>query len=424
MTSIVFYFQVHQPNRLNHFRFSDVGGRRDYFDDGLNRMIVERVAERCYLPMNAVIERLIRETEGRFRCAFALSGTVLTQLEQWAPKALDSFVALARTGAVEFVSETGYHSLASQGDPDEFAAQVAEQRERLKELFGLAPTTFRNTELILDNRIARQVEDLGFRCLLGEGVDRLLEWRSPRRVYRPKGCQELRLLLRDYLFSDDIAFRFSNREWPEYPLMAERYASWLHRATADDAFIGLFMDYETFGEHQAADTGILEFMSHLPRHVLADPRFDFRTPAEVAATHEPVAELDVPETLSWADKERDLTAWLENEMQRAAHARLYELLPQARAAAEAGHPEHLATWRRLSTSDHVYYMSTKWHSDGDVHEYFTPYDSPHDSFIIFMHVLDDLSARMESVLRKPGRSSRKAPRQGLRKKTRKKRTGQ
>ena len=402
MTAVVFYFQVHQPNRLNRFRFDDVGGGGEYFDDTLNQLIAGRVAERCYLAMNEVLAEALADTGGRFRCAFALSGTLITQLERWAPRALDSCVALARTGAVEFVCETGYHSLASVGStpdaPAEFAAQVEEQRKRLKELFGLVPTTFRNTELILDNRIARQVEDMGFDCMLGEGVDRLLEWRSPRRVYRPKGCTRLKLLLRDYLFSDDIAFRFSNRQWPEYPLMADRYAEWLHRAAPEDVFVGLFMDYETFGEHQNKDTGILEFMRHLPRFVLADERFSFRTPGEVAASNEPVAELDVPKTLSWADKERDLTAWLENDMQKEAHARLYALLPRARAAAAAGHPELLATWRKLSTSDHVYYMSTKWHSDGDVHEYFTPYDSPHDSFIIFMNVLDDLSQRLERVL--------------------------
>jgi alpha-amylase len=228
MTAIVFYFQVHQPNRLNRIRFEDVGTGREYFDDALNKLIAERVSERCYRPMTELLGEAIADTGGRFRCAFALSGTLITQLERWAPKALDGFVALARTGAVEFVCETGYHSLAAVGEPRddlaEFVAQVEEQRKRLKELFGLAPTSFRNTELILDNRIARQVEQLGFDVLLGEGVDRLLAGRSPRRVYRAKGCTRLKLLLRDYLFSDDIAFRFSNRQWPEYPLMAERYA--------------------------------------------------------------------------------------------------------------------------------------------------------------------------------------------------------
>lgn len=398
MTDIVFYFQVHQPYRLNRYRHDDVGTKKGRFDDPLNKLIVERVAERCYLPMNAIIQELVTETRGKFRCAYALSGTLVTQLERWAPKALDSFIALARTGAVEFVCETGYHSLAAVTDLEEFKAQVAEQKERLKLYFGLWPRSFRNTELILDNKIAQAVEELGFECQLGEGVDRLLAGKSPRRIYRAKGCTKLKLLLRDYLFSDDIAFRFSNREWPEYPLMAERYASWLARATPADRFIGLFMDYETFGEHQNASTGVLEFMRHLPKYVLAHEHLAFATPAETAAAHAVDEELDIAETLSWADKERDLTAWLGNDMQKDAHRRLYALLPRAREAAERGFPEHLAAWRKLSTSDHVYYMSTKWHSDGDVHEYFTPYDSPHDSFIFFMNVLDDLASRIERDL--------------------------
>ena len=403
MTAVVPYFQVHQPYRLKRLRFEDVGLQHDYFDDELNKQIVQRVAERGYLPTNAVLEEVIADTNGRFRCAFAITGTLLSQLERWAPAALESFVRLARTGSVEFVCETAYHSLASQADGDEFRAQVDEQRRRLQSLFGLVPTAFRNTELILDTAVARRVEELGFRVMLGEGVDRLLGWRSARRVYRPKGCRTLKLLLRDYPFSDDIAFRFSNREWPEYPLMADRYAEWLHRADEHDVFVGLFMDYETFGEHQSKDTGILEFLRHLPRFVLADPRFSFQTPTEVADSNEPVAELELSETYSWADKERDLSAWLGNDMQKDAYRRLYALLPRVREAAERGHPELLATWRKLTTSDHVYYMSTKWHSDGDVHEYFTPYDSPHDSFIIFMHALDDLSGLVDEALERPAR---------------------
>jgi alpha-amylase len=407
VTAVVFYFQCHQPWRLRRFRHTDVGRALEgsleehHFDEGLNRMIVERVAERCYVPMNAVIADAIAATGGAFRCSFALTGTLLEQLERWAPAALDSFVSLSRTGSVEFVCETRCHSLASQADPDEFARQVEHQRDRLRDLFGLTPTTFRNTELILDEAVARRVEDLGFRTIVGEGADRLLEWRSPRRVYRVQGCESLRLLLRDYPFSDDIAFRFSNREWEEYPLMADRFASWLHRAGPDDSFIGLFMDYETFGEHQDASTGILDFMRALPSEVLKDPRFTFRTPAEVADAHAPVADLAIPTPVSWADAERDLTAWLGNPMQRDAHARLYELGPGVRQAAERGHPELLEAWRHLTTSDHVYYMSTKWHSDGDVHEYFTPYESPHDSFIIFMLVLDDLAERVKAALKAP-----------------------
>ena len=398
MTAITFYFQVHQPYRLRRFTAFDVGGDGSYWDDPLNKLVLERVAERCYLPMNAVLLDAIERTDGRFRCAFALTGTVIEQLEAWAPEALESFVRLSETGSVEFVCETAYHSLAYRDAPEEFEEQVLSHRSRLEALFGRMPTTFRNTELILDRRVARHIEDLGFEAILGEGADRLLDGRSPRRVYRPHGCVSARLLLRDYLFSDDIAFRFSNREWPQYPLMADTFAEWLGRATPEDEFIGLFMDYETFGEHQNESTGILDFMTHLPEFVLENETLSFATPHQVAAAAASPPDIEFDSAVSWADAERDLTAWLGNPMQRNAHEELYELGPRARAAAEAGHPELLDAWRRLTTSDHVYYMATKWHSDGDVHEYFTPYDSPHDSYIVFMNVLDDLAARVDAVL--------------------------
>ncbi len=401
MTSVVFYFQVHQPYRLQRYSYFDIGGERDYFNGPENRRILERVAERCYVPMNALLAEAIERTGGRFRCAFSLSGTVISQLEEWAPEALDSFVALSRTGCVEFLCETAFHSLAALGDREEFRAQVRAQRERVEALFGARPVTFRDTELIFDDDIAKEVEDLGFDVLLGEGADHLLAGRSPRRVYRPRGRSRLRLLLRDYSFSDDIAFRFSNKTWDQYPLMADRFAGWLHKAAPEDALVGLFMDYETFGEHQGTATGIFEFMRALPGYVLADERFDFATPSEAARAEEPVDEIAAPEPVSWADAERDLSAWLRNPMQRSAHEALYDLLPDVREAARRGHPELLAIWRRLSTSDHVYYMSTKFFSDGDVHEYFTPYESPYDSYVVFMNVLDDLTTRVRDVLSPP-----------------------
>ncbi len=401
MTAVVFYFQVHQPYRLNRYEFGDIGKHQNYFNDDLNKRILQRVAERCYLPMNELLLRSIEKTGGRFRCSFSLSGTVLQQLEDWAPEALDSFVTLSETGAVEFLCETAFHSMASQGSRREFLAQVEEHRSRIETLFGQSPTTFRNTELVFDNTIAREVEALGFDVLLAEGADRLLDWRSPRRVYRPEGCRRLKLLLRDYLFSDDIAFRFSNPEWESYPLMADTFASWLEKASVEDTFIGLFMDYETFGEHQDKSTGILDFMEHLPTFVLEGPNLSFKTPGEIGRENEPEMTLDAPTPISWADEERDLTAWLGNHMQKAAHEALYALEEDVLRASSLGHPEFERTWRKLTTSDHVYYMCTKFRSDGDVHEYFTPYESPHDSFILFMNVLDDLSTRVRRALSKP-----------------------
>ncbi|MFN0057217.1 MAG: glycoside hydrolase family 57 protein [Planctomycetota bacterium] len=393
MTEVVFYFQVHQPLRLRRYSFFDIGHASDYFDDVENARILKRVAEKCYLPMNDVLLELIRRHDGRFRCAFSLSGVVLDQLERWAPEALASFQALVATGCVEILAETYFHSLAFERDPAEFAAQIARHTRRIEHLFGRRPTVFRNTELIASNAIAQHIEALGYEGLLAEGADKLLGWRSPHFVYQPEGCRKVKMLLRSYQLSDDIAFRFSNRDWCEWPLTADRFATWLHALPPEHPFVGLFIDYETFGEHQWTETGIFEFMRHLPGAVLAAPRFRFSTPSEVIAGHEPVGRLDFPATISWADTERDLTAWLGNNMQRAAHAALYDLGPAVRAAASAGRADLLESWRRLTTSDHLYYMCTKYFQDGDVHKYFSPYASPHDAFIAFMNVLADLTQR-------------------------------
>lgn len=386
MSQIVFYFQVHQPYRLERHERGTIPSLTDYFDDRENERILRRVAERCYVPFNSLLLRKIEETAGAFRCAFSISGTALDQLEAWAPEALETFQDLASTGAVEFLCETSHHSLAALASSEEFRSQAITHATRIERLFGTYPTTFRNTELILSNDIAREIEDLGFDTILGEGAERLLGWRSPHFVYRPRGCERVALLLRDFQFSDDIAFRFSNRDWPHYPLMADTFASWLHRIPASDPYVGLFMDYETFGEHQGAEeTGILDFMDHLPGYLLADEATRTNTPAGVVAGADRVLDLDLREPISWADAERDVSAWLGNPMQQAAHAALYETLESVR-----DEPELLDTWRRLSTSDHVYYMCTKRRSDGDVHEYFSPYYSPQDAFVLFMRALDNL----------------------------------
>jgi len=393
---VVFYFQVHQPYRLKKLKPHDKIRRLDYWDRPLNKLVAERVAERCYLPMNQVLLDAIERTDGQFRCSFSLSGTVIRQLRDWVPEALESFVKLAETDCVEFLCETSQHGLAAVGDLDEFAAQVEIQRQTVTELFG-RPTSFRNTELIMDNSICQKVEELGFDCMLGEGADRLLDWRSPQVPYRPRGCERLKLLLRSYSLSDDIAFRFSNRKWPGYPLFADTYADWLHDVPPPAQFVGLFMDYETFGEHQNEQTGILEFMRHLPELVLEDKSFRFRTPAQVCSEREAVQELDIVTPVSWADEERNLSAWLGNPMQRAVHDRIYAMRDDVLRAAKKK-PALLDHWRELTTSDHVYYIATKHHSDAEVHDYFSPYDSPHAAFVTAMTAIDDLQAHVDKAL--------------------------
>ena len=296
------------------------------------------------------------------------------------------------TGCVELLSETYNHSLSFLYSPEEFREQVRLHDDRIEELFGVRPTVFRNTELIYNNALARAVEDMGYAAILAEGADHVLGWRSPNYVYRPAGCQSLKLLLKNYRLSDDIAFRFSDRNWPDFPLTAEKFTHWVGTAALSGELINLFMDYETFGEHQWEATGIFQFMEALPDQLLRLPGFRFVTPSEAAAEHEPVAELDVHNFMSWADAERDLTAWLGNDMQHDAIETVYHLEQAVKARQDAG---LLRTWRRLQTSDHFYYMCTKWFADGDVHSYFNPYGSPYDAYINYMNIMADFTLRLD-----------------------------
>ena len=386
MIEICLYAQVHQPFRLRPFRLFDIGTGADCFNDAENARIVRKVAERCYQPANRLLTRLIRESGGRFRLALSLSGVLLEQLERWSPETLESFRTLVETGGVELLGETYYHSLAALADPDEFTAQVRQHGATIARLFGRRPRVFRNTELIYWDRLGPLVYGLGYRGMLVEGADHALGWRSPNYVYGAAGQPELRLLARNYRLSDDVGFRFSSRNWDGWPLRADTYASWLAAAPGD--VINLFLDYETFGEHQWAETGIFDFLAHLPgacfRHGLG-----FAQPGELVE-RTPVGALSFERVTSWADQERDVTAWLGNRIQDSAHERLYRLRPAILSTADR---LLIDRWRKLTTSDHLYYMCTKWFADGDVHKYFSPWDSPYDAFVAFMNVLEDLEQR-------------------------------
>ena len=398
MPDICFYFQVHQPYRLRHYTFFDIGQSPFYEDEDANCGILLKVARKCYLPMNALLLRLIKRHEGRFKASFSISGTALDQFEAYAPEVIQSYRELMETGCVEMLSETCAHSLAFLYSPEEFRLQVRRHDDRIEELFGVRPSVFRNTELIYNNALARAVEDMGYRAILAEGADHVLGWRSPNYLYRPAGCRNLRLLLKNYSLSDDIAFRFSNRQWPEFPLTADKFASWVQAAATSGNLVNLFMDYETFGEHQWESTGIFQFMEALPDAVLRLPGFAFVTPSEAAERHEPVADLDVHNFMSWADVERDLTAWLGNDMQHDAIEAVYRLEQRVKRRND---PDMLRTWQRLQTSDHFYYMCTKWFSDGDVHSYFNPYGTPYDAYINYMNVLADFTLRINDGQKLP-----------------------
>ncbi|MDZ7726276.1 MAG: glycoside hydrolase family 57 protein [Candidatus Campbellbacteria bacterium] len=395
MTSICLYMQVHQPRRLKKYRIFDIGSKGGYFDDVSdtdlnNRKVFQKVARKCYLPTNSLMLDLLKK-HPEFRLSFSITGIFLDQAEEYSPETLESFKKLVDTGQVEILSETYYHSLAFLYSQREFEEQTQLHKERVKELFGVEPTVFRNTELIYNNELAKAAERMGYRGVLAEGVDNILGWRSPNFVYRPQGTDNISLLLKNYRLSDDIAFRFSSSEWAEYPLTAEKFANWISSVNGSGEIVNLFMDYETFGEHQWEDTGIFDFLRALPTAVYKNPDNDFVTPTEAIDRYERRDEIDIPHYISWADVERDLSAWLHNDMQKDAIKSLYEIEDKVKASKDK---KLINDWRTLTTSDHFYYMCTKWWSDGDVHKYFSPYDSPYDAFITFMNVLNDVTLRV------------------------------
>ena len=389
MASVCFYFQVHQPMRLRHYTVFEKN--EHYFDDYNNGFICKKVANKCYLPANRLLLDMIRKMNGRFKIAYSITGVLLEQLETFSPEVMSTFDALAQTGCVEFLAETYYHSLSFLYSREEFIEQVNKHTEVIEHYFGQKPRIFRNTELIYNNDLAFLIESMNrFDGIISEGADHILGYRSPNFVYHPQGCDKLKLLLKNYSLSDDIAFRFSNRGWSEWPLTAEKFARWISDVNGNGYVVNLFMDYETLGEHQWADTGIFDFMRHLPEEILKHPDNDFKTPSEIVQSYQPVGTVDVPHLISWADTERDLSAWLGNPMQSNALHEIYRLEKKIK---KAGDEQIMADWRRLQTSDHFYYMCTKYFADGDVHKYFNPYGSPYDSYINFMNVLNNLQSR-------------------------------
>ncbi len=389
MPDICLYFHVHQPPRLRHYTVFDIGKNDNYFDDERNLFYLERISRKCYLPANKVLLDALQKFDGKFKFAFSITGTIIEQLEQFFPNVLETFKALVDTGNVELFDETYYHSLSSLISEKEFNHQVKLHSKKFKQVFGIKPVVFRNTEALYSNDIAKTVEKLGYKAIVSEGLDHVLGWRSPNFVYRAKNSN-LRVLMRNYKLADDIAFRFSSRDWKEWPLTADKYASWL--SAIQGQCINLFMDFETFGEHHWEDTGIFNFLSHLPSESLKYPQLSFSTPSEIIAKHSPVGEIDIPYYSSWADINRDLSAWLENDMQKHAFEEIKSL---EETVLKKKNEKQLDNWRKLQTSDHFYYMCTKWFADGDVHKYFNHYNTPYDAYLNYMNVLTDLKSRLQ-----------------------------
>ncbi|MCB1174996.1 MAG: glycoside hydrolase family 57 protein [Leptospiraceae bacterium] len=391
MTSIVFYFEIHQPFRLKPYSFFKIGSDPFYQDDLKNSEVLYKVAHKCYMPATQMLLDMIHRYDGRFRVTFSISGTALEQFESWTPEVLDQFRKLSETGCVEFLTETYYHSLAGLIDDEEFRIQVKMHQDIMERLLGVKPTAFRNTELIYNNHIAWLAKEMGFKSILLEGAKSVLDWRSPNFLYRARYEPDLICHLKNYTLSDDVAFRFSQRSWSEFPLSAEKYSHWVHRYAGGAEVINLFMDFETFGEHQWEDTGIFDFMRALPEMIFRHPDFHFHTVSESARLYSTVGDIDTDWPVSWADEERDVSAWLGNAIQNTAFNAVYEL---GHTIKEKGRDDLLHIFRKLQTSDHFYYMCTKFFNDGDVHKYFSPYESPYDAYIYYMNILQDLRQRI------------------------------
>jgi alpha-amylase len=389
--AICFYFQVHQPFRLKRYRFFDIGHDHYYYDDFSNESIMRKVAEKCYIPANKIILELIHKLNGKFKVTFSLSGLAINQFRLYAPDVLESFRKLAGTGMVEFLAETNSHSLVSLRSKSDFEQQVALHREMLKEFLGVEPTSFRNTEMIYSDTIGSWVADMGFKSILTEGAKHVLGWKSPNYLYCNSINPRLKVLLRNFVLSDDIAFRFSNRNWNEWPLTADKYASWINKIAPKSELLNIFLDYETFGEHNWKETGIFDFLYHLPGTILKKTPFKFMTPTEIADVMQPVSSISVQSPISWADEERDITAWLGNELQVASLEKLYSLSRKVNKCEDALIKKD---WEYLQSSDHFYYMATKFFSDGAVHAYFNPYETPYDAFMNYMNVLSDFEIRL------------------------------
>lgn len=415
---LCFYLQLHQPFRLTDFSVFDIDGKKDYFygpKAATNEEIFNRVSDKSYLPMCEMMYKM--STEFGVHWTISMSGVWIEQAEKYRPDVLMSFQRLVKTGCVEILGETYYHSLASLKSKREFAEQVVLHTKKIRSTFALYPQVFRNTELIYNNEIANFVSGLGFDGMLAEGWN--LGWKSPNYLYKTKKCEvsqkdseiidyvshrirkpkDLKLLMRNYKLTDDIGFRFSDKNWSEFPLTADKYVSWLDAAEGE--VINLFMDFETFGEHQWSDTGIFEFMYHLAKNTYQN--YDWVTVSEAIKTLEPKEEIDMHNIVSWADMERDLSAWLGNRMQQnalddvfALEEKVKEALLYIRKTPEKR--RFLDMWRKLQTSDNFYYMSTKYWNDGDVHKYFSPYDTPYQAFINYMNVMHDFRRKIDRLI--------------------------
>lgn len=391
MKAISFNFEIHQPMRLKRYRFFDIGNDRYYYDDFLNDDIITRLGQQSYLPAAQTLLKMIEESKGKFRCSISISGTAIEQFEQYVPEMIDALKKLADTGAVEFLATTYAHSLASLADPDEFRQQVKVQCERIHELFGVTPKVLHNTELIYDDELAPQIVDMGFKACLTEGAKHILGWKSPNYVYSAASAPKLKLLLKNSKLSDDIAVRFADGMWTEFPLTADKYMSWIAETPDEEQVVNICLNIETLGGMLPANTGIFQFMEALPRFA-AGKGIEFLTPSQIAQKLKAVDSLSVVHPISGADEARDVSAWLGNGLQNEAFRKLYSVAERVRLCDDRRLKQD---WWYLQCSDHFYYMSTKHFADGEAHSAFSPYETPFQAFTNYMNALSDFIVRVE-----------------------------
>lgn len=395
MKSICLFFQVHNPIRLKIYRFFDIGNDHYYYDDFTNEYTIRDLAEKCYLPTNEMLLELFNVLEGKLKVSFSISGIVLEQLELYAPEVIDSFQKLAKTGCVEFVSETFSHTLASLVDPEVFKVQVKMHKQKIIGLFRQKPVAFINTEMIYSDQIGEHIANLGFNTVLTEGPKHILGWKSPNYLYVNALNPRLKVLMRNFKLSDDISFRFSDAGWAEFPLTAEKFLDWISGTSPNEEVFNLFMNYETFGKRQTTESGVFEFFKSLSQQVVACSTLKFSTPSEIAEELQPVSAVSVPKAISWADEERDITPWIGNAMQKEAFKKLYAL---SRKIERCNYNDLLNDWNYLQSSDHFLFMSTKFNLQSNSLKLNNPYDSPYEAFMNYMNILSDFKIRLDALV--------------------------
>ncbi len=395
MKTICLNFQIHQPFRYRKYRFFDIGNDFYYYDDYANETILRKMADSCYLPANHILLKQIRKCKGKFKVSFSISGIALDQFKLYAPEVIDSFKELAATGCVEFLSETYANSMASLVDDQIFAEQVKAHDDLIEALFQQRPKVFRNTEMIYSDELGDLIYRLGFETVITEGAKHILGWKSPNYLYCNALNPRQKVLMRNFRLSDDLSFRFSNSSWNEYPLTASKMANWLVELPKNEEIVNIFVNYETFGVIQKKNSGIFDFLDSLPEMILKSKELSFSTPSEAVKVLQPVSAVHVLHPISWADEERDLSAWLGNELQKEAFNHLYELKERVKKCTD---PALLKDWTYLQSNDHLYYMCTKFFSDGEVHKFFNPYGNPYEAFINYMNVLSDFTLRLNTLV--------------------------